>query len=212
MIRILVVDDVKILRECIKITINKDEVLKVVGCASNGQEAVEMTRALKPDVVLMDLNMPIYSGQDAIYDIKSFSPKTKILVLTVEGDEVNIMNAFKNGADGYVLKDIDPSDLFNIIKNAYRGEKYINENAFYISDDYIYRNKKIDELDNKHGISLTDREKDVLKFVVEGMTNEEIANEISVSAGRARNIVADLISKFMVKNRTQLAVAAVKLK
>lgn len=211
MINVLIADDMKILRECLRMVINQYIEFKVVGCAENGKEAVEMTMEQKPDVVLMDLNMPIYSGHDAIRDIKAINKDIKILVLSVEGDERNITMAFKNGADGYVLKDIAPEELSTVMKKVYKGEKYALENAFSIGQEIVKIYKNPSEADIYLRVEFTEREKEVLELVMSGMTNEEIASSLGLSVGRARNIVADLISKCMVKNRTQLAVMGVKI-
>lgn len=211
MIKVLIVDDMIILRECLRMAISQDSDLTVVGCAGDGKEAVEMSKELQPDVILMDLNMPVYSGYDAIIDIKKGNPYIKILVLSVEGDEKNIASAFRNGADGYVLKDIAPDDLFVVMKKAFAGEKYVHDYAFYMGKEMV--KIKNNSLESYIYIKLefTDREKDVLELVIQGMTNVEIAEHLGISAGRARNIVTELISKYMVKNRTQLAVMAVKM-
>lgn len=210
MIKVLIVDDIKILRECLRFAIEMEEKFEVVGCAADGKEAVDMFLQLKPDIILMDLNMPVYSGYDAIKDIKALQSNTKILVLTVEGDEKNITQAFVNGADGYILKDISPEELSAAILNAYNGVDYIHESALNISSKLINADPT-DRGDIYLRVNFTAREKEVLELVVEGMTNEEISETLGISVGRARNIVTDLISKCMVKNRTQLAVIAVKI-
>lgn len=210
MIKVLIVDDMKILRECLKMVINQDADLEVIGDANHGKEAVEMSRINRPDVILMDLNMPVYSGYDAIKDIKKDDPTIKILVLSVETEEQNITTAFANGADGYVLKDITPEELAIVIKKAFHGEKYVHECGFSMGQKVINLNQKNLEESEYFKIDFTEREKEVIYLVMEGMTNEEIAEELGISTGRARNIVADLISKCMVKNRTQLAVIIAK--
>lgn len=212
MINVLIVDDMIILRECLKMAICQDEEFRVVGCGGDGKEAVMLCKELQPDIILMDLNMPIYSGHDAIIDIKKFGFRTNILVLSSEGDEKNIATAFKNGADGYVLKDIEPNELFMVMKKAFAGEKYIHECAFYLGQEAISFRKNSVHLDTHWNVEITGREKDVMDLVMQGMTNEEIGECLGLSAGRAKNIVAELISKFMLKNRTQLAVMSMKLR
>lgn len=209
MISILIVDDMKLLRETLKFIFEKDEEFNVIGTAENGIQAVEMYINLSPDIVLMDLNMPIYSGYEAIKDIKKINKNSKILVLTVEGDDKSIYQAFVNGADGYVLKDIGAKDLFEVIKNTYNGEKYAIDCAFYYGNEQI-NGLSFDNVDRKESKELTSREREVLKLLITGLTNEEIAEILGISTGRTKNIVADLIAKCMVKNRTQLAVTAVK--
>lgn len=206
MIKVLIVDDVKILRDCLRIAIEKEPGFTVVGCAKDGKEAVEMSLQLEPDIILMDLNMPVYSGLDAIQDIKILNSNIKILVLTGEDDEKNMAAAFKSGADGYVLKDIDANSLSTVMSNAYYGEGYVHENAFSIGQETVKTDHQ-----RPMPFNFTAREKEVLQLVIEGMTNDEISSVLGISSGRVRNIVADLIAKCMVKNRTQLAVVAVKV-
>lgn len=197
MISILIVDDMKLLRESLKFVFEKDDEFKVVGSAENGIQAVEMYIELLPDVVLMDLNMPIYSGYEAIKDIKKLNGDSKILVLTVEDDDKSIYQAFINGADGSILKDIGADDLFEVIKTTYFGKKYVVDCAFY------FGNEQVKDLDmgifKKEELrEFTIREKEVLNLLVTGLTNEEIAVILGISTGRTKNIVADLIAKCMV--------------
>ncbi len=211
MIDVLIVDDMKILRESLKLVINRMEGINVVGCAANGREAIQLTKELQPMVVLMDLNMPVYSGYEAILEIKRHNEQIKILVLTVEESEEYITKAFINGADGYVLKDINVEELANAIKKAYKNEKYIADHAFHMNEVSPQKEKNIQSEGDVVVLELTKRENDVLSLVIQGHTNDEIAECLGISVGRSRNIVTDLISKYSVKNRTQLAVAAIKL-
>jgi DNA-binding NarL/FixJ family response regulator len=208
-IKVLIVDDIRILRECLSLAIEKQDEFEVVGCAADGKQAVEMTLRLNPDIVLMDLYMPVYSGCDAIRDIKAKRHKAKILVLTVDGNEKNIAQAFINGADGYILKDICPEELAEVMLSAYNGLDYIHESAFNIRSIRLSADPPGTDNPNAQ-LRFTAREKEVLELVIEGMTNEEISEILGISVGRTRNIVTDLISKSMVKNRKQLAVIAVK--
>lgn len=208
MVNVLIVDDMIILSECLRIAINQDPELNVVGCAADGKAAVEMSIELEPDIILMDLNMPVYSGNDAIIDIKRTKPYIKILVLSVDVSEKSITQAFINGADGYVQKNIAPKELIITIKKAVAGEKYIQDFAFHINRE----SANFIEPNVSAKVEITDREMEVLELVMQGMTNDEIADYVGISSGRARNIVTNLITKYMVKNRTQLAVMAATLK
>lgn len=198
MIKILIADDMQILRDCLKLTIEKDREFFVVGCASNGKEAVEMTAKTSPHIVLMDLNMPIYSGYEAIKEIKKIDENIKVIVLTVEDDEESVIEALENGADDYIFKNVAYEDLSYILRD-------VNKNrAKKINLEDIYNNGENYRLNSR--IKFTQREREVLKLVIQGMTNEEIAKILDISVGRARNIVADMMNKSMVKNRTQLAI------
>ena len=216
MVKILIVDDMRIVRECIKMIIEKNSDFEVVGCACNGLEAIEMCEKYKPDVILMDVIMPKLNGIEAIIKIKKENKKVKILVLSSIGDEVNIIKSIKNGADGYVLKDIGVEELILSIQCINKGLSFVHKNAYNVNilNNTDESNKvapeKQQKITNIYN-ELTNREMSVLELVAEGMPNEEIATVLNISEGRVRNVVSSLISKFMLNSRTQLAVTAVKL-
>lgn len=215
MINILIVDDMKIVRECLKLVIESNSDFKVVGCASNGLEAIEMCERNKPDVILMDIIMPKLNGIEAIMKIREKNKEVKILVLSTVGDEDNILKAIKNGADGYVLKDIGVEELILAIQCINKGLSFVHKNAYSVKRENTFgENNKVflkkQEIDGIYN-ELTNREKSVLELVAEGMSNEEIAVKLGISDGRVRNVVSSLISKYMLSSRTQLAVTAVKL-
>lgn len=215
MIKILIVDDMKIVRECLKMVIESNSGFQVVDCASNGLEAVEMCERHKPDIILMDIIMPKLNGIEAILKIREKNKEVKILVLSTVGDEDNVLKAIKNGADGYVLKDIGVEELILAIQCINKGLSFVHKNAYSIKRENIFdENNKLSskkqEVDRVYN-DLTKREKSVLELVAEGMSNEEIAATLGISDGRVRNVVSNLISKFMLSSRTQLAVTAVKL-
>jgi RNA polymerase sigma factor, sigma-70 family len=216
MIKILLVDDMRIIRECLKMIIEKNSDFEVVGSACNGFEAIEMCKKYRPDVILMDVIMPKLNGIDAITKIREENKKVKILVLSSIGDEDNIMKSIKNGADGYVLKDIGAEELILAIQCINKGLSFVHKNAYSVnisnnSDEANKINSEKQIKINKIFNELTNREKSVLQLVSEGMSNEEIAAVLNISEGRVRNVVSALISKFMLNSRTQLAVTAVRL-
>lgn len=207
MLKVMIVDDMNLLRDSFKMVLEKDKNISVVGLAQNGIEAFRLYTELIPDVVLMDLNMPVYSGFEAIKDIKTFNNRSKILVLTVDEDEQSMYNAFRNGADGYILKNIKAADLLDVIKKTYLGEEFVKENAFCCKTPYGQITEK-----KEKSSDLTSREQEVFDLISLGLTNEQIAENLHISTGRTKNIVAELISKFMVQNRTQLAIVSIKSK
>jgi RNA polymerase sigma factor (sigma-70 family) len=216
MVKILIVDDIRIIRECIKVAIEKNSDFEVVGCACNGLEAIEMCKKYQPDVILMDVIMPELSGIEAIIKIKEENKKVKILVLSSIGDESNVIKSIKNGADGYVLKDIGVEELILAIQCINKGLSFVHKSAYSVSalnnsDESNKTNSEKQQKINNIYNELTNREKSVLELVAEGMSNEEIAAVLNISEGRVRNVVSILISKFMLSSRTQLAVTAVKL-
>lgn len=218
MIRILIVDDMRIVRECIKMIIEKNSDFQVVGCACNGIEAIEMCEKYKPDVILMDIIMPELNGIDAIIKIKEQNQKVKILVLSSIGDEANVIKSIKNGADGYVLKDIGVEELILAIECINKGLSFVHKNVYSISllnnvnagESNKINSEEQQKVNNIYN-ELTNREKSVFELVAEGMANEEIASTLGISEGRVRNVVSSLISKFMLSSRTQLAITAVKI-
>ena len=216
MIKILIADDMKIIRDCIKIIIEKNSDFEVIGCACNGLEAIEMCEKYKPDIILMDIMMPELNGIDAIIKIKKENKNVKILVLSSVGDEDNIIKSIKNGADGYVLKDIGVEELILAIQCINKGLSFVHKNAYsfnMLNNTCESRKINYEKQQTTHNIysELTNREKSVLELVAEGMSNEEISTVLNISEGRIRNVVSSLISKFMLNNRTQLAITAIKL-
>lgn len=206
MVKILIAEEVQILRDCLKLAIESGDEFEVVACASNGLEAIEMTKIFEPDLVLLELNMPIISGYNVIKDIKKINSKIKILVLTLEENEESMNLALQKGADGYFLKNIRFDDLYMILKSTFGDSSfYFNNKEFMKEGEYNTEIKNVGELK----IIFTPREKQVLELVVKGMTNEEIAGRLKISIGRARNIVTELMNKCMAKNRTQLAVMSI---
>lgn len=213
--RVLIVDDIKILRDCLKIVIERNSDFKVIGCAGDGIEAYEMAVKHKPDVILMDIMMPKGDGIEATRMIKNQLNDTKILILTTLGDEENVMKAMKCGADGYVLKEINGDELILAINSVKSGLRFIHKNAYSIeTKTQFIKDKKSDneikDYKDRGSVQLTSRECDVVRLVAQGLTNEEISNSLNISVGRVRNIVTETISKLMLKNRTQLAIYAVK--
>lgn len=207
MFSVLIITDIDFLQDCLSKIIWKNSDYKVIGCVINGKEAVEICNTQKPDVVLMYLKINSKSEYNTIKKIKAVNRKIKILVFSFSGDKNNIILALKYGADGYVIND-DIDDLSFILAKAINRTKYAYESYIRVEPKSLTdQNQNADTYMKVH---LTEREKEVLKLVVEGLSNYEIAVCLEISVGRARNIVADLMMKCMVKNRTQLAVFAVR--
>ncbi|MCX7920734.1 MAG: response regulator transcription factor [Clostridia bacterium] len=205
MIKVLIVDDQIILSESIKFRMNIDSEIEVVACASNGKEAIELCNKFLPDVVLMDIAMPICDGIEATKQIKAKHSSTRVIILTVFVDEENILKAMKNGADGYVLKDVGPEELIGVIKNTSKGLRVIHQDVF---DTILNQNL---QLKNSDIISLLcERDLEVIKMIVQGKSTREIAAGVYLSEGRVKNIISEILIKLGCKDRVQLAVFAVK--
>lgn len=204
MIKTIIIDDQIILRESLKFILEQDKEIEVVACGGNGKEALEFCDTLSPDLVIMDLSMPICDGVEGTKLIKSRNKSIKVLILTTFDDNKNVSEALKNGADGYVLKDIKPDELVMAVKGVAKGLSIIHRNAL----DAVVE-KLADVKDNKE-FNLTDREKTIIGLIVDGKSNKEIAISISFAEGSVKNIITGILNKLNLKDRTQLAIFAVK--
>lgn len=207
MIKVLIAEDKRLIAEGFKFIIESDDEIDVVGLALNGYEAFEMCKMHKPDLVLMDMKMPNCDGIEGTRLIKSFSNNIKVLVLTTFDDDEIVAEALKNGADGYVLKDINAEELISTIKGTAKGLNVIDEN--------VYQNivNKFNQPDNKKPeYTLTDKEIKLIELIVYGKSNKEIAAILNITEGRVKNIITSVLSKLGLSDRTSLAVYAVKNK
>lgn len=212
MIKAIIVDDQVILRESLKLIVEQDSEIKVVGLGGNGKEALTLCDQLVPDVVLMDIMMPGCDGVEGTKLIKSKYNSTKVIILTTFNDEENISKALKNGADGYVLKDIKPDELILAVKSVAKGLSIMHQSALNTMTKQI--GPDIDQSSQKEApktdINLTERELDVISLIVDGKSNKEIAASIYITEGSVKNIITNILDKLNLKDRTQLAVFAVK--
>jgi len=215
MTRVLIADDQKLLRESFKNIIESNSDIKVIACAANGKEAFELSGQLNPDVVLMDIFMPVCSGTEATKLIKSKYPHIKILILSASQDEDDVAQAISNGADGYILKDIGAQELILSIKSISLGLGIIHRDVFkpssFIKNEQAHRQKKARVIGSEgQSVLLSEREIRILEMIVEGKDNKQIGSELFIAEGTVKNCITELISKLCVKDRTQLAVYAIK--
>ncbi|MEA4812407.1 MAG: response regulator transcription factor [Anaerolineaceae bacterium] len=205
-IQILITDDHAMVRMGLKTFFATTPDIKVIGEASNGQEAIEQTKTLAPDVVLMDLLMPGMDGVEATRQIKSFSPSTEVIVLTSYHDDENIFPAIRAGALSYLLKDIDPDDLAEAIRRAYAHEAVLNPRVAARLMKELHGGKLL-EATNPFS-ELTDRELEVLQQVAAGKSNLEIAETLFISEKTVKSHITNILSKLHLADRTQAAVLA----
>jgi len=197
-IRILVVDDHAIVRKGLVALLNTVEGLSVVGEASDGEEAILAHRTLKPDVTLMDLRLPKIAGADAITRIRQEHAAARIIVLTTfDGDE-DIFRALQAGAKGYLLKGMDASELTDAIRAVYAGKSRI---PAFVAEKLAER---------MGGPALTTRELEVLKRIVAGRSNKEIAGDLHISEATVKTHINSILSKLGVSDRTQAATSALQ--
>ena len=212
MIKVVIIDDQVILRESLKFIVEQDPEIKVVGLGGNGKEALELCGELVPDVVLMDIMMPICNGVEGTKLIKAKFNKIRVIILTTFNDEENISMAIKNGADGYVLKDIKPDELILAVKSVARGFSIMHHTALDTVAKQIDNDTELTQPKQglKSDINLTERELSIIKLIVDGKSNKEIASCIFITEGSVKNIITNILEKLNLKDRTQLAVFAVK--
>lgn len=215
MTRVIIAEDQKLLRESFKNIIENNSDIKVVACATNGNEAYDLCKEYMPDVVLMDLSMPICNGTEATKLIKAELPSVKVLVLTASNDKSDVTDAISNGADGYILKDISTEELILSIKSTSLGLGIITKDILSpmilnLRKENKKAKKKIIDI-NGINISLTERELKIVSMIVDGKDNKEIASSLFIAEGTVKNIITEIISKLSLRDRTQLAVYAVKM-
>lgn len=205
----MIVDDQRLMREGLKTILDLEEDLTVVQLGDNGKDALDKISKAEPDVVLMDIRMPIMDGVECTRIIKEKYPNIKVLILTTFDDDELIMDALKNGAVGYILKDLSSEKLVVAIKDAYNGNFIMQpEIAAKVISRITGKVKEVEELNDK--LDITDREKDVLKLVGEGMTNKEIAKKLFISEGTVKNYISNLYSKLGIDDRSKLTIYAIK--
>lgn len=210
-IRVLIVDDHTLFRRGLRGLLETQEDIEVVGEAANGLEAVEKTRELMPDLILMDIWMPQCNGLEATRRIKQEMPYVRIVVLTVSDDDYTLFEAIKAGAQGYLLKDLDPEELFTLIRGVMRGEAPISRSlAARILNEFARNVRRDEGLGQIQPPLLTQREKEVLQLLVEGYTNKEIAQKLNIAENTVKNHLRNIMEKLHLQNRVQLAVYALK--
>ncbi|MFC3773386.1 response regulator [Paenibacillus sp. GCM10012303] len=208
MITIVIADDQMLIREGLGTILNLEEDMSVVGLATNGLEAVEMTARLRPKLVMMDIQMPHMDGITALKQIKASSPETLVLILSTYLEDKYIVEGMANGASGYLLKDMDTNKMIAAIRDTVSGQYILPAS---VATKLVHQ---ITELSKGHSaaeswskrIELTQREREVAELIVQGYTNREIAAELHIAEGTARNYISQLYSKLEVLDRVQALV------
>lgn len=208
-IRVLICDDHTILREGIRLLLNSQPDIEVVGEAMDGRVAVDQARALKPDVILMDIAMPLLNGLEATKQIHRDNPNVHVLVLTMYESDEYVAQMLEAGASGYVLKKVAGSELANAIRAVYQGEAFLYPSITKrLIEDYLRRVETGQERASLD--SLTDREREVLQLIAEGHTNKEIADMLSLSIRTVENHRAHVMQKLGIHDRGDLIKYAIQ--
>jgi DNA-binding NarL/FixJ family response regulator len=208
--RVLLVDDHALSRKGLASLIDTLEDMVVVGEASDGREALERARELMPDLILMDIQMPGWDGLKATRLIKQEMPYVKIVMLTISDKDEDLFEAIKSGAEGYLLKDIKPEELFGLLRGVYRGEAPISrQTAAAILGEFARLAQKETWVPIA-GDGMTPREREVLQLVVQGATNKEIASQLFIAENTVKNHLRNILAKLHLENRVQAAAYALR--
>ncbi|MCQ2523055.1 MAG: response regulator transcription factor [Lachnospiraceae bacterium] len=205
-IQVMLVDDHKMLREGIKSLLEFDSDLEILSEASSAEECLDIVMEKKPDVILMDINLPGISGIQALKEVKRRSKKIKVLMLTVHNEVEYLIESLDAKADGYILKDSSSDELIKAIKTVYNEERYIQPDLIPALNARLIQN----ESDNEMIKDITKREMQMLGFIALGKTNAEIGVELNISDRTVKNHISNLFKKINVTDRTQAAVFAIR--
>ncbi|MFA8343127.1 MAG: response regulator [Rhodothermaceae bacterium] len=209
-LKVLIADDHSVLRESLKSALEFDENIEIVGEAEDGIDAIEKTEALKPDIVLMDINMPFLDGINASQEIKERSPDTKILILTMHENKQYIFSALSAGIEGYLLKMSNLKKVITAINALANGDTYFDATV-----TEILASKQLDIEDSKNldvcdYFGITEREKEIINLIIGGYTTQEISEKLRISIHTASNHRTRILKKLNLKNTAELIIFSIK--
>ena len=208
-IRVLIADDHTIVRQGLRHVCEHTGGFEVVADVENGQEAVKVARELKPDVILMDVNMPVLDGVQATSFIVEADPSMRLIILTMFRQDRYVFEAIKAGARGYLLKDVDEQDLVDAIKAVYRGDALVNPSlAANLLEEFRRLSQADVQTEDSEG--LTQGEMDVLRLVAQGEDNRAVAERLVLSERTVANRLSTIYEKLHVNNRTQATLVALR--
>jgi two-component system response regulator NreC len=208
-LRLLLADDHSVMRSGLRALLERQPNLEVVGETENGREAVRLAESLKPDVVVMDVGMPLLNGIEATKAIMKEQPNTVVIILSMHADESYVMRALKAGARGYLLKDSAAADLLNAIQAVSQNKSYFSPKVSHIlAEDYVRVLKQKGEVDSYE--LLSDREKEILQLIAEGKANKEVATSLNISPYTVETHRKHILEKLNLHNPAELILYAVR--
>lgn len=208
MIRVMIVDDQALVRHGLTSLLSLEDDITIVGEAGNGSEAISLIDSLKPDVILMDMRMPILNGVDATKEILKRNPGVKVVVLTTFDEDEYIFESLKAGASGYLLKDTPSEDLSAAIRVVHHGHTQLGPS---IAPKVLARLRPYSPPAGDGASSIkfmTEREQEILKLIAQGLNNKEIAGKLSITEGTVKNHISSILTQLGVRDRTQAALWA----
>lgn len=214
-IRIMIADDHPLLRQGIRNFLSLEPDFEIIGEAGDGEEAIAQAQSLRPDVLLLDINMPKATGVEVASRLKELCPEVRILALTIQDDENYIMKMIQSGAAGYLLKDVDPSMMVQAIRRIHSGESFVEPSLTKkLFSGITSQEQKQAPLapGMLEGDRLSAREIEVLRLIGRGMSNAEIAHELFLSEKTVKNHLTNIFRKIQVTDRTQAVLFAIKHK
>lgn len=206
-IKVIIADDHDIIRQGLKRIIDFEGDICIIDEAENGKKVLALLDTCKPDVILLDCNMPFMDGIEVLRTVKEFHPSIKVVMLTVENDKKTIHTAIQIGADGYVLKDSAGTEIVQAIKRVYRGEKYID---YSLVDSLFWNIKNEGKQENHPFQELSRRELEVLMTMSKGLSNKEAAEKLYLSEKTVKNYATNLFKKLKVYDRVQATIMALQ--
>jgi DNA-binding NarL/FixJ family response regulator len=212
MIRLLLVDDQELVCQGLRAMLNLESDIQVVGVANNGQVAIQQVEALEPDVILMDIRMPVMDGREATRIISQRFPEIKVLVVSTFDEDDYIAHSIKAGAKGYLLKDMPVEELAQAIRLVDRGYSQMGPGLMEKMFDGIVSDHSETKSEQPELVELTTREIDVLNLIGTGCTNREIAQQLYIAEGTVKSHVTHILNRLNLRNRAQIAIYANSVK
>lgn len=206
-ISVVIADDEALIRSGLQLMLESQPDLRVVAETDNGHDAVDLASSLRPDVILMDIQMPRLSGIDATRRVTSRDNPTRVIMLTTFGDDENIYDALRAGASGFLLKDSRPEEVINAIRAVAAGDALLSPAVTKRLVDQFVATTSRPEFSDRYEF-LTDREKEVLSLVAEGLSNQEIADRLFVSFSTAKTHVSNVLTKLGLRDRVHAVIFA----
>jgi DNA-binding NarL/FixJ family response regulator len=211
-IRILLVDDQRLMREGLRILLELEPDLEIAGEATNGQEALDAYAEIEPDVVLMDVRMPGMDGVEATWRLRERWPSALVIILTTFDDDEYVFEGLRAGARGYLLKDVSGNDLADAVRTVAAGGALIEPSvARRVVAEFARMAPPVRQPDDGLAEPLSEREREILRLVAQGLTNREIADRLSLAQGTVKNYVTTILQKLGARDRTQAALRAREL-